>query len=77
MSGKPSDTHPRCFDTQQQFNDWLHLARTAREQASPCGDCSRRYKHDMTQAKRCFPVVVRRDFSFIPASAIKKEVTPA
>ena len=68
---------PACFDTQKQYDDWLVLARNAREQASPCSDCSRQYKHAMTKAGRCDVVVVRRDFTHIPASAIKKEVTPA
>ena len=66
---------PACFDTQSQYDNWLKMARTAKEQASPCSDCSKRFKYQMTQAKRCDVIVVRRDFSFIPASATKKEVT--
>jgi hypothetical protein len=71
-----TEKYPQCFTSQGQFDDWTRQARIAHEQASPCGDCSKKYKHSMLQAGRCDVKVVRRDFTYTVAKA-KKEVLPA
>lgn len=70
-----TDKYPQCFNSQGQFDDWTRMARTAHEQASPCGDCSKKYKQSMLQAGRCDVKVVRRDFTYTVKA--KKEALPA
>ena len=56
---------PRCFQSQQQFDEWRQLARMAREQASPCSDCTAAHEARMRTAGLCDKKAVRREFSII------------
>ena len=57
-------THPACYATQQDYDDWASLARLAREEASPCTDCEKPYKAKMLRQGRCDAKLVRANFSF-------------
>ena len=71
-------TYPACFTSQQAFDEWTALAKIAREEASPCSDCTRRYRAKMQDEGRCDREVVRKDFAYAPKKPINiKEVLPA
>lgn len=46
-------TYPACYPSQADYTDWARYARTAHELASPCMDCTKRYRAEMTHAGRC------------------------
>lgn len=49
--------YPKCFDSVEQYREWRKSAITAKEFATPCMDCSAKYKSEV--GARCEPVVVR------------------
>ena len=46
---------PRCFDSREQFNEWLKCARMAAplHGLSVCSDCTPRYQYHMVRLHRC------------------------
>lgn len=71
-------TFPACFTSQRHIDEWTSLAKIAKEEASPCSDCTKRYKAQMLEEGRCDRAVVRKDFAYTPKKTISiKEVLPA
>lgn len=52
--------HPDCFDDADQYREWRKSGVTAGEYATPCMDCSAKYKAEM--GERCKPTVVKMLF---------------
>ena len=44
---------PKCFFSYEQYREWVTLAKQAKENVSPCDDCSVRYELKMREAGRC------------------------
>lgn len=44
---------PACFRDEQQYSEWLHLARYAREACTICDDCKPEYEEKMKAQGRC------------------------
>ena len=61
-----SDTigYPACFPSQHAFDEWKKSAKTAKEAAAPCDDCSRPYQSRAGAA--CQPTFVRGLFTWYP-----------
>jgi hypothetical protein len=69
--------YPLCFKSRKQFAEWAKLAVQAREEATPCSDCTPAYKQSMTAIHCCNEKQVIEQFRHIPTSRYKKkEVTP-
>ena len=54
--------HPACF-APDTFAEWRKLAVQARDDASPCTDCNRKYKAKMLDQGRCDSKAVRQEFT--------------
>jgi hypothetical protein len=49
-------THPKCFDSQQQFDTWVELSENDGDvdpRISFCESCSIRYQQQMIKEGRC------------------------
>jgi hypothetical protein len=44
---------PACFKDEQQYSEWLRLARYAREACTICDDCTPEYEEKMKAQGRC------------------------
>lgn len=44
---------PDCFQSYEQYSEWLRLARLAKEQCTICEDCVSEYKMKMVAKQRC------------------------
>ena len=44
---------PACFRDNQQYSEWLRLARYAREACTICEDCKPHYEEEMKTQGRC------------------------
>jgi hypothetical protein len=44
---------PACFKDNQQYSEWLRLARYAREACTICDDCKPDYEEKMKTQGRC------------------------
>jgi hypothetical protein len=44
---------PDCFQSYEQYAEWLRLARLAKEQCTICEDCVSEYKMKMVAKQRC------------------------
>ena len=46
-------THPRCFNSQKEYDSWLESARMCGEYCTICHDCTPAYAHEMQLQGRC------------------------
>lgn len=70
-----ADTYPRCFDSLSEYRGWRTLAVTAHEAATPCTDCTARYKATMAEEARCYPNEMRINFYIAtPKTAWQKQI---
>lgn len=44
---------PACFNTQKQYDEWKSLARLSRELVTICTDCTKDYRDQMLEQRRC------------------------
>lgn len=47
---------PTCFDSQEQYDQWIELARPSNLKMTPhayCIDCTQEYQYEMIRARRC------------------------
>ena len=44
---------PRCFNSENDFKNWVKLTRHARQQVNICMDCDSAYSKEMTLQERC------------------------
>jgi hypothetical protein len=67
-------TYPICFKSPKQFREWAYLAMQAREEATPCGDCTKDYQERMLRECRCLENEVKEVFKYLPKTyRFKKE----
>lgn len=75
---KTIEAFPACFKSQVDYDDWKKLARLAREDASPCTDCTLIYKTRMLYQGRCNAKQVRSEFAYNPKKTMAiQEAVPA
>jgi hypothetical protein len=44
---------PPCFHSKAQFNEWMHLSRTAKERVDICDDCTPGYREELAKKDKC------------------------
>lgn len=64
---------PLCFNSDRDFGQWLYFAATAREECTPCSDCTPEYKQKMTEQNRCLQNYVMEKHQVRPVRYIKRD----
>ena len=68
--------HPECFKDAKQYSEWRKVAMIAKEHCTPCTDCSPRYRNEMVEVQRCYPIEVKAIYRvFAPVEQPVKENT--
>lgn len=55
---------PACYPTQKLYDDWRRVASLAREECTPCTDCSKKFAYEMRERGKCQPAQVKAIFRF-------------
>lgn len=54
--------YPLCFDTIDDYRAWVVFAKMAKENVSPCDDCTREFQERMQDQHRCNSTIVSANF---------------
>lgn len=63
-------TCPACFNNEADFKDWKGFAIKARQETTPCEDCSKQFEDQMKGEGRCNRDEVMVLFHHLPTSKI-------